>query len=148
MKVQFVCTGNTFRSRLAEAYLKSKIISNLEITSSGISADDNLNGPICNYTFSLANTSHIENYLSKDWRVTNKSELEDQDRVIFMDNDQYLYCVNILNVNLTNYDVWNIPDVYDVNKSPSSAELLSTAGDIFTKIKNKVDQLSLENCSK
>jgi protein-tyrosine-phosphatase len=143
MKIQFICTGNTFRSRLAEAFLKSKKISKLEVTSSGIGADDNLNGPICSYTLSTAKENNIQKYLSKNWRVTNKPELEIQDKVIFMGNYQYLYCVNKLKANLINYEVWDIPDVYDVNKSPSQEELISTAGEIFKNIKTNVDRLEL-----
>jgi len=36
IKIHFVCRGNVYRSVLAEGYLKSKKIKNLEVTSSGI----------------------------------------------------------------------------------------------------------------
>ena len=39
MKVLFICTGNTCRSPMAEGYLKSKGIPNLEVESFGIYAD-------------------------------------------------------------------------------------------------------------
>lgn len=40
MNVYFVCTGNTCRSPMAEAILKSKNIENLDVRSAGISAFD------------------------------------------------------------------------------------------------------------
>jgi protein-tyrosine-phosphatase len=39
MRVHFVCTGNLYRSRMAEAYLRSKAIPGLEVTSSGVLAE-------------------------------------------------------------------------------------------------------------
>ena len=38
IKVHFVCNGNIFRSRLAEAYAKSLGLGQLEISSSGVVA--------------------------------------------------------------------------------------------------------------
>lgn len=46
VKVEFVCSGNTFRSRTAEAYLKSKGVAGIVVSSSGPTANLDLNGPI------------------------------------------------------------------------------------------------------
>ncbi len=40
MNIIFVCTGNTCRSPMAEAYLKSKCIPNLNVASRGFSAGE------------------------------------------------------------------------------------------------------------
>lgn len=142
MKIHFVCTGNTFRSRLAEAYLKSKEMLDVSVTSSGIEAEKNLNGFMCSYTLTLAKIDGIEDYLSKDWKVTTKAEIEKQDKVIFMKKEHYLFCLNTLRCKLSEYEIWNIEDVYDINNSPNPDELIKIATVIYKKIKNKVDLLS------
>ncbi len=145
MKIHFVCTGNAFRSRLAEAYLKSKMIPGISVTSSGIEAQKNINGFICSYALALAKTAGIEAYLSKEWKVTTKAEIESQDKVIFMRKEHYLFCLKTLNCKLPEYEIWEVEDVYDINSSPKSDELIKIATPIYEKIKDKVDLLSFSS---
>lgn len=72
MKIQFVCVGNTFRSRIAEAYLKSKKIPDLTVSSSGIRDDRDLNGSVCNYTVQILSKNNLIHYLSRGWVMTKK----------------------------------------------------------------------------
>lgn len=143
-KVLFVCMGNTFRSRLAEAYLKSKNISGLIVSSSGIEAEKNLNGPVCTYTVLILKKYGLLQYLSKTWRVTNKEEIENQDFVVFMDTVEYEFCLNKLHCNIINYETWNIPDVPDIllmEKPKNLEKIMSIAERDFKKIKENIDIL-------
>ena len=145
IKIHFVCTGNAFRSRLAEAYLKSKEMPDVSVSSSGIEAQKNINGFMCRYTLTLAKADEIEDYLSKNWTVTTKAEIESQDKVIFMKKEHYLFCLKTLNCKLPAYEIWEIEDVYDLNSSPKPDELIKIATPIYEKIKDKVDLLSFSS---
>lgn len=131
MKIQFVCTGNTFRSRISEAYLKSKDIPGLIVSSSGIEAQKNLNGPVCDVTVHLLEDHHLVKYLSKTWKATQKEELESQDLVVFMDKIHFEYSYGVLHCHIPNYETWDIPDI---TKEISGEQ-------IFQRIKEKVDLL-------
>lgn len=144
MKIQFVCMGNTFRSRLAETYLKSKNISGLVVSSSGIEAEKNLNGAVCTYTVLILKKYDLLQYLSKTWRETDKQEIENQDFVVFMDNAEYEFCFNKLHCNIINYETWNIPDVPDIlliEKPENLENIMDIAERDFKKIKENVDTL-------
>ena len=144
MKIQFVCCGNTFRSRLAEAYLKSKNISGIEVSSSGIRADRNLNGPVCDYTVRLLEADNLIQHLSKNWVVTDEKDLKNQDLVIFMDKIDYDFCHSELKCNIVNYEIWSIPDVPDdvlVEIPKDDVKIMGLARDRFELIKDKVDFL-------
>lgn len=152
MKIQFVCTGNTYRSRLAEAYLKSKNISGLIVSSSGIAADRNLNGPIDDYTVLVLEKDNLIQFLSKTWRVTNKADLENQDLVIFLESVHYEFCINTLHCDIPKYEIWNIPDIPSnlLGKTLRNiTEIIPVVESTFEKIKECVDQLvALIFCSK
>ena len=142
MKIEFVCTGNTFRSRMAEAYLKSKKIQDLIITSSGIEANKNLNGSICDYTISVLNNHNIINFVSSNWKLTEKIDLENQDIVIFMDENHKEFCFNKLACNILNFEIWNIADIPDdliKEKSKNYDTILKVAEIDFEIIKVKID---------
>lgn len=144
MKIQFVCKGNTFRSRLAEAYLKSKNMPDLIVSSSGIEAEKNLNGPVCFYTVDILKKYNLIQYLSKHWRVTDKKDLEEQDLLIFMDSLEYEFCLNELHCDISNYEIWDIPDIPDEFLIPNhkdAKKIIAIAEGDFEKIKAKVDTL-------
>lgn len=147
MKIHFVCTGNTFRSRLAEAYLKSKKIENLEVSSSGTEASRNLNGPICNYTIDILRKNNIAQCASKYWTMTTKNILEQQDLIVFIRKIHYDHCVNKLHASVNNYILWDIPDLSDVkieNLSEFGKTDKEITENIYIKIKEEVDKL-IEN---
>ena len=46
IKIHFICTHNTFRSRVAEAYLNSKRLEDVKVSSSGVDATGNYDGAV------------------------------------------------------------------------------------------------------
>lgn len=149
MKIHFVCTGNTFRSRLAEAYLKSKNISGLEVSSSGIHADVNYNGPVCYYTVHLLGESNLIKYLKEHWTLTTKEELEKQDLVVFMHKEHYDFCFNKLHAKIPNFQLWDVPDLEEYLPGvPIDTDGIARVTEkIFEEIKTNIDQKIVEEVS-
>ena len=75
MHIHFVCSGNTYRSRLAEAYLRSMDKKpNTKVSSSGIIADKSKpeNGPVNWYTMRLMKRNDLIKYMS--WQQTQTTQ--------------------------------------------------------------------------
>jgi len=103
--------GNTFRSRLAEAYLRSKKIPNVDVSSSGVRAHENKNGPVCWYTVRLIKRHHLIPHLTHTWTKTTPTHLKNADIVIFMDKKHHEHSKNDLGFTGSRYEIWNIPDL-------------------------------------
>ncbi|MBD3362864.1 hypothetical protein GF362_04035 [Candidatus Dojkabacteria bacterium] len=147
MHIHFVCTGNTFRSRLAEAYLKSKKVDGLIVSSSGVEADQNNNGCITWYAQRIAKNSDLIPFITESWRQTTKELLEDVDLVIFMRKDHLKKCKSDLNFSPESYKVWEIPDLCDAelildgDRFQNDVERIKATEKIFRAIKQKGDEL-------
>lgn len=142
MKIHFVCTGNAYRSRMAEAYLKSKKLPNVEVSSSGIEAEGTWAGTLALYTMTTMKKHHLESYLSKNWHQTTKDLLEDQDLVIFMSKHHEDFCLNKLKSRIKHFETWNIHDIpRTLFVERDEAEINRIAEETFQKIKIKIDGL-------
>lgn len=144
MKIQFVCNGNTFRSRLAEAYFKSRNIPGIEVSSSGVHATKNLNGKVCDYTVEVLKKDGILRYMKKNWAVTDETELEKQDLIVFIGKDNYEDSINMLEQKPENCVIWSIGDIpeYLLDAKPRDIEeILIFAEKAYEQIKENVDQL-------
>ena len=148
MKIHFVCSGNTFRSRLAEAYLRSKQITGLEVSSSGIKAHDNKNGPVTWFGARLMKRYGLVPHMSKYWKRTTPKLLEQADTVIFMDKAHHHHSKTDLGFTGKRYEIWNIPDLenlgFDTETGSDIEEdvkRIVATEKIFSQIKRKVDSL-------
>jgi len=143
MNIHFVCTGNTYRSRIAEAYLKSKQLPNIEVSSSGTGAEKNLSGTITSYTKDILEKEGILSYAKKTWTQTTKAELARQDLIIFMAKAQLDYCTNFLGFLPKKYEVWNVKDVNDVlpESKQNEKSISEFAKENYMVIIEKVDEL-------
>ena len=144
MKVHFVCTSNTFRSRLAETYLKSKKLPNINVSSSGVVALSNPNGPITWYAQRIIQEDKLVPFEKMIWTQTTKELLEAQDLVIFMEKSHYEHCVSQYKFKGKNYAVWEIPDVYAATKN-SEQEAIQATEQAYNKIKVNIEDLIAQN---
>lgn len=146
-KIHFVCNGNVFRSRLAEAFMRSKLNSSIEVTSSGVIASEADNGPIGWYAARILKKNSLTGFMSQNWTQTSKKKLATQDLVIFMEKQQLDYVQNILKFKPENFQVWEIPDLSTfgfVSDQLSEKQLLQSikkSEEIFQMIKSEVNLL-------
>src|SRR5215510_2640772 len=93
MHVHFVCTGNAYRSRLAEAYLRAQQLEGVSVSSSGIRAriGYRYNGPISWYALRLLQREGLLSFVSKRSRQTTRKDLCKAQLVIFMQPHHYAW---------------------------------------------------------
>ncbi len=151
MHIHFVCSGNCYRSRLAEAYCKSKMQNQaIMIDSSGIVAQSHAmkNGPICWYAMRLIKKNALTPYMSWRERQSTKAILKNVDLLICMQQLHLDYCQKELGYDRA-FEVWNIPDL-DELYNPILASTLEIHKDIeeiqltqetYRVITKKVDEL-------
>jgi protein-tyrosine-phosphatase len=155
MHIHIVCSGNSYRSRLVEAYIKSKMTNpNIQVSSSGIAAKEHhfTNGPICWYAMRLLKRHHLIDYMSWRERQTTSSMLHQTDRLITMNQLHADYCLKLGFKG--EYEVWSIPDLNEMKGFIPSSEKPSIEMDInhieltektFSLIQNKADQFLRKN---
>jgi len=144
MNIHFVCTGNTFRSRLAESYLNSKHIPNIKVSSSGIEAMKDANGPITWYAQRIIEEEHLVPSEKMIWTQTTKEILEKQDLIIFMQKMHFDYCRLHFGFRGTNYEIWDVEDIIDTNEI-QDAITIQKSELAFIKIKANIENLISHN---
>ena len=143
MIIHFVCSGNVYRSRLAETYLNSKELSNIRVISSGINASENNNRPISWLTQRLYEVYKLVPFQKSNWAQTSKLLLDSADLTIFFADEYYQYCVNNFGYNSTNFEIWEIEDL-DGNIKDHMEKIKKTE-ETFENIRQKVDDLVERN---
>ena len=147
MTIHFICTGNTFRSRLAEAYFKSKVKDRFNVFSSGVEADKYLNGSICWYTQRIIQKNNLIPHVSLMWQQTTEELLKKGDITIFMRNEHLQFCRKNLNYLSDKFEVWDVKDLIELTDELNRDGLLKDvwhmeeADKIFVDIKKKTDNL-------
>jgi protein-tyrosine-phosphatase len=140
VKLHIVCTGNTFRSRLAEAYINSKEIKGLHVSSSGTRASDNHSGPITWYCMKILKETELYKYMSTTWAQTTKEVLDDNDFIIFMEHSHLNWCRDNVGYKGDNNVVLNVADVFPDKQKTVFDDVMETE-EIFSEIKYKIDKL-------
>jgi protein-tyrosine-phosphatase len=140
MKIHFVCTGNTFRSRLAEAYLNSKKLSHISVSSSGVDAYKDISGPVNWYSQRIIEQHGLVKSEKDSWTQTTAEILDGQDLVIFMQKWHYDQCVERFGFTGSNYEIWDIDDTVNANSKPDASTIKFTE-DMYKKIVGKMDNL-------
>jgi isopentenyl-diphosphate Delta-isomerase len=122
MVILFVCMGNTYRSRLAEAYLRWLAVPGVSVSSAGVRADMNLNGPITSYARELIDEYGLADYGKRSWTALEQGLLARADMVVCMNRQVYDTARAAgFEFPLRTF-IWDIPDV--------SLMLLNASGDL------------------
>lgn len=148
MHVHFICTGNVYRSRLAETYFRSQANGQYETSSSGIHADANrpIYGPLSWYALRMIQNEHLIPSMTDHSTQTTRDLLDIVDLVIFMEDVHLNYAVETLQVAPAKYEVWHVTDVESVQLSPEERKnheltVMRQTEETFEKIKKKIDEL-------
>jgi protein-tyrosine-phosphatase len=144
MHIHFVCTGNAYRSRLAEAYLRAQQLEGISVSSSGIRARSSYhyNGPISWYALRLLAAEHLIPFMSRHSRQTTRKSLCRAQLVIFMQPQHHDWVVKHYRFEPPAYEIWEVPDVHEMGEHLSTeAELIGATERTFEQIKAKVERL-------
>ena len=138
MHILFVCQGNTYRSRMAEAYARSLNAENVTISSCGLKASRNLNGPIAWYALRSLIKQGMANQLCPHWTQLTQSHLDGADYTIFMHGKVAEACAVDYSLDKRRNESW---DIEDVNYQFTDQEMIGHADCALDRIRNKTDLL-------
>ena len=138
MIIHFICTGNIFRSRLAEAYCKSKGVSGLDVMSSGIQTILNGGVPIARYAADVLRAYSLERYAAPSWQQTTPALVRASDVLVFMEREHYYFCEDWVDSGRQKLETWDIPDV---GSEVGAAEIMTKVERTFATIRRQADLL-------
>jgi len=129
MKILFVCSGNAYRSPLAEALLK-KLRPDLEIDSAGLHVIIPISRQVREY---LAKQNATQ-YLKRTPQSIDEKKLRDYDLIVAMEHIHTNAILSICPECEARIVEWNIEDPYFLESED--------AKNIYGQIENKVEELA------
>jgi isopentenyl-diphosphate Delta-isomerase len=137
-KIHFVCKGNIFRSRLAEAYAKSIGGDKYDVSSSGTVAAKYPPDFLSPWTTKIAGECGLTEWLSKAREQTTEDKLQDADIVVFLNKNVYEDAKALYEFSDSKTLVWRVRDWDEWKfKIPDSQKLKRS----FKSIKSNVSIL-------
>ncbi len=147
MHIHFVCEGNTYRSRLAEAYCNAHLGSGHKATSSGVHATDNVNGPITWVAALLIKRNGLVSYMKNgSWTQTDAALLKGADLIVFMDDKDLQAARHELGYAGDQHEVWSVQDIQekDLASGDTVPQVVAIAERTLEAIKEHVDRMMVE----
>ena len=138
MIIHFICTGNIYRSRLAEAYCKSKGVSGLDVMSSGIQTILNGGVSIARYAADVLRAYGLERFAAPSWQQTTAALVRASDVLVFMEREHYHFCKDWVDSSRQRFEIWDIPDV---GSEVGAAEIMTKVERTFATIRRQTDSL-------
>jgi protein-tyrosine-phosphatase len=145
MQVHFICRGNAYRSLIAEAYLKSLKIPNLDVISSGVVAKEYAkpNIPVIRFTLDYLKLKGLNKYAKTHWDQLTQDRINNEDINVCMNQRVFDERENKVKLPLDTI-VWDVDDTGEIEPVPTSdQELLIQTEKIYQKIKDKIDNLAI-----
>lgn len=137
MTIHFICTGNIYRSRLAEAYCASRGVPGLRVFSSGTGTALNGGVPIARYAAQVLKKRGLEGFGAPSWQPTTKALVEASDVLVFMETEHYQFCERWIEPARQKVEIWEIADVDAAQAAPMTQQ----AEETFERIKQRTDAL-------
>ena len=138
MRIHFVCTGNIYRSRLAEAYCNSRGVTGIDVFSSGIRAGMEEDVPISPYAADVLNRHGLGRYAAARWQRTSAELVRASDVLVFMESEHHRFCEKWIEGIRQRIEVWGIEDVGPVE---AVEEIPIKVERTFGIIRQRVDTL-------
>lgn len=143
MVIHFICRGNAFRSRIAEAYFNSLEIKDTKAISSGTVAElhSEFNKPYTKIVKLVLKEHGLLKYCKENWDQLTKQSLLKGDLTIFLNKIVEEECSRLYGLP-DKYLVWDIKD-YDEGtlEAIGEQEFQIFAENTFNVIKIQVDKL-------
>ena len=137
MTIHFICTGNIYRSRLAEAYCVSKGVPGLRVLSSGTGAALHDGVPIAPYAARVLYERGLARFAAPSWQQTTAPLVRASDVLVFMEREHYHFCKDWIDPIRHTVEIWDIPDI-----GPIDAERIMTKVEqTFEMIRKRTDTL-------
>jgi len=137
MRIHFVCTGNIYRSRLAEAYCASVCDPEVEVLSSGIGAGKNGDAPISSYAAEILTRYSLTSYAAPQWQRTTEALVRASDVLVFMEAEHHKFCKDWIMPVRQHIEVWGVEDVGPI----PAAEIANKVERTFAVIRQRTDAL-------
>lgn len=137
MRIHFVCTGNIYRSRLAEAYCASVCDTAIQVLSSGIAAGKNGDAPISSYAAEILARYSLTSYAAPNWQRTTEALVRASDVLVFMEAEHLKFCEDWIVPDRQHIEVWGVEDVGPI----AAAEIAKKVERTFAVIRQRTDAL-------
>ncbi len=147
MRVHFICRGNAYRSRLAEAYLKS-LDTVIEVISSGTVANDHRkqNIPVIRLVRQFLDQKGLGTGMDYEPIQLTQQRLAPDDTVVFINQKVYRDFINNFSAP-EHMSIWDVKDFDEMHPNPDitdpefPAQFLSYTEEIFKQIQSNTDKL-------
>lgn len=137
MTIHFICTGNVYRSRLAEAYCASRGLPGLNVFSSGTGTALNRGILLAPHTARLLKEHDLERFAAASWQQTTEVLVRSSDVLVFMEPEHFRFCQEWIDPVRQVVKIWDISDIRHTDASGIIDEVEHT----FAAIQQRVDLL-------
>lgn len=137
MRIHFICTGNIYRSRLAEAYCVSRCARGIQVLSSGIAAGLEQDVPISPYAADILTRHGLDSYAAPRWQRTTEALVRASDVLVMMEAEHLHFCEEWIDPARQRIEVWEIEDVGPI----PAARIPEKVDHTFAIIRQRTDAL-------